>query len=238
MFPKHQRRLQFGYGVWFLGSNSPHLLYANLDFSGTDRPKRIRRLLLWLDLNGPDWPERKTLQFLKRHQDDFRLCVEWLSDGSRADFSDRFDPKDEESERLAREQWDEEPAVKFLQLHGLTHGGVALEPVTEEECVCEGLQLWQQRARDPLDPICWHMLSLLAHYGTVVIRRCRRWRCRNYFWPRTARKLFCSDSCRALHHVDEMELGESEIEEFRKRRREYMKKYNALPQVKRRSRKH
>jgi hypothetical protein len=242
MFPKHEDRLQFRYGAWLLGRNSPHLLYANLDFSGADRPKRVGQLLVWLDLYGPDWPERQTLQFLKKHQEDFRRSVEWLSDGSRADFSAKFDPKDEESERLARDQWAEEPAVKFLQLHGLTHGGVALEPVRQADCVFEGLQLWQERPRDPLDPICWHMLSLLAHYGTVFIRGCRRWKCRNFFWPQTPRKLFCSDSCRAIYHVEEMELNgllegeaKSEIEKFREHRREYMKKYRALPQVKRRS---
>jgi hypothetical protein len=229
MVPKHRNRLQFDFGFWWLGRTSPHLLYANTDFSAPDRTKRVRRLLAWLELCGPDWLERKTLRFLKEHQDDFRRCVKWLSNGPRADFSNVFDPEDEESDRLAREKWDEEPALQFLQLHGLQHGGVALEPTSKENCVFEGLELQQKKPRDPLDPICWHMLSLLGHHGTVFIRSCGYWKCGKFFWPLTPRRLFCSDSCRALNHV-----AEREPKKFRKRRSKYMRKYRSLPPVKRR----
>ena len=56
--------------------------------------------------------------------------------------------------------WTEQPELKFLQQHGLEHGGIALEP--NLQCHFRGLKLVQREPKDPLDPLCWHLLFTLS----------------------------------------------------------------------------
>lgn len=115
-----------------------------------------------------------------------------------------------------REKWEREPEVKFLQQHGLDHGGVLLQPTGQDGSSFRGIELDQRKPQDPLDPICWYMLSMLMWDGTVGVRRCKYVKCPKFFRPQTARKLFCSDNCRAKDY-----MGKKSPEEKRKYMREY-----------------
>lgn len=220
---------------WPVGRHAPHVVYANLNFRRPGVPHGARFLLLWLETCGPSWNENQTLRFLEKHQGEFRNCLQWLSDNSLVDFGPL---EDEDAERRFREEWERKSEVRFLQQHGLDHGGVTLAPaLSDPQYPFQGLELDQKKARDPLDPICWYMLTLLAGYGTVFVRRCGYRNCGKFIWPRTARKLFCSDSCRALSHaarkmmdlmLDEVQGGE-QLKKFRRSRAEYMREHRANP---------
>jgi hypothetical protein len=224
MFPKSRvNRLEMAI-VQEPGSHSPHVVYANLEFDKSAIPKGGRRLLRYLyGLLPSYWTEKRTLGFLKEHQVEFRNCLDWLSKGSVVDYGPI---ENEDDESRFREGWEQEAAVKFLQQHGLDHGGVTLAPrLSDPIYPYEGLEFDQKRPRDPLDPICWYMLTLLAGYGTLFVRRCSYWKCRKFFCPRTQRKLYCSDSCRALQYA--LEEFEKDPKKFRKKRAKLMKKSRA-----------
>jgi hypothetical protein len=253
MFPKSRRNtLELSYNDLVPSRNSPHVVYANLDFVGNEVPKGSGIVLLYVRSSmRPPWTEKRILRFLKKHQEEFRNCLDWLSKDSFVDYGPIENEEDEDS---FRERWDEEPEVRFLQQHGLDHGGVAIAPRTGDPMhPFSGLELHQKKARDPLDPICWYLITLLSTYGSVFVRRCGYRKCRKFFWQRTARKRFCKDSCRAFEHVanvcddadedfffdvdeDETDLnsqddfidkGETAKDRFRKRRAEYMRKHRA-----------
>jgi hypothetical protein len=215
MVPKPRRqRLEMAFSD-FPGPNSPHLLYANLEFDGDTVPSDSRRLLRFLNYSGlpNSWTTEKTLVFLKAHQEEFRSCLDWLSKNSRVDFGPI---EGEDDERQFRERWNQKPEVRFLQQHGLDHGRVTLAPrLYDPMYPYEGLELDQDDAHDPLDPICWYMLTLLAGYGSVFVRRCQYRNCKKFFYPLTPRKRFCSDSCRAQQHA---------FEEFVKHPKKFQKK--------------
>jgi hypothetical protein len=99
-----------------------------------------------------------------------------------------------------------------------------------------GLELAQKRPRDPLDPICWHVLRVAATFGTVFVRRCPHHPCSKFFIPPTNRKLFCSDSCRALHHAFELSglRTPEELIEAREKKNKYMREQKKHPVVIRR----
>jgi len=172
MVPKSRRnRLEMAYSSWEPGPNAPHLVYANLEFVGDAVPKGSRLLLRYLDWSLPSWTKEETLSYLKEHQAEFRKCLDWLSADSRVDFGPI---KDEDDNGYFRERWEQKAEVKFLQQHGLDHGGVTLAPRSSDPIYpFTGLELDQKKPRDPLDPICWYMLYLLAGYGNVFVRRCR-----------------------------------------------------------------
>ena len=226
MVPKsHRNRLEMAYSSWEPGPNSPHLVYANLDFVGVAVPTGSRHLLRYLDWELPSWTKEETISYLKEHQAEFRKCLDWLSTDSRVDFGLI---ENEDDEGCFRERWEQKPEVTFLQQHGLDHGGVTLAPRSYDPIYpYEGLELDQKKALDPLDPICWYMLTLLAGYGNVFVRRCRYWKCEKFFCPRTPRRLFCSDSCRALQHAFE-EFAKNP-KKFKKKRAKDMKLYRANP---------
>ena len=243
MFAKSRRNLlELSYNDWIPSVNSPHVVYANLEFAGDAAPKGSRRLLRYVEGSIPwSWTEERTLRYLKQHQAEFRNCLDWLSKDSFVDFGP-YDVSDDERE--FRERWDREPEVQFLQQHGLDHGGVTFAPRTSDPMhPFSGLELHQKKARDPLDPICWYIITLLATYGTVFVRRCRYHKCGKFFWRPTERRLFCSDSCRAFQHVvnvcfnadDDfledhfLDNGPTARDKFLKQRAEYMKKYRANP---------
>ncbi len=219
-------RLEMPFGPCVPGPNSPHLVYANLEFDGSAIPKGSRRLLRYLDwfcLLPSSWTEESTLHYLEKHQEEFRNCLDWLSQNSRVDFGPIENEDDESS---FRERWKQKPEVRFLQRHGLDHGGVTLTPISSDPIYpYEGLELDQKKALDPLDPICWYMLTLLAAWGSVFVRRCRYWNCKKFFYPRTPRRLFCSDSCRAQQHA--FEEFAKHPKKFRRKRRDMMKKNRA-----------
>jgi hypothetical protein len=224
MVPKSRRnRLEMAYSSWEPGPNAPHLVYANLEFVGDAVPKGSRLLLRYLDWSLPSWTKEETLSYLKEHQAEFRKCLDWLSADSRVDFGPI---KDEDDNGYFRERWEQKAEVKFLQQHGLDHGGVTLAPRSSDPIYpFTGLELDQKKPRDPLDPICWYMLYLLAGYGNVFVRRCRYRKCEKFFCPRTPRKLFCSDSCRALQHAWEEFVKNPK--KFHKERAKAMRKNRA-----------
>jgi hypothetical protein len=185
------------------GSDAPHVLYANLDFEKPDVERRARRLLKWLELTAPAyaWPPERTLAFLKAHQDEFRQCLRWLSEGAIVDFGQEGKSANEFEEKCElNENWRAKVPLRFLQLHGLEHGGVELVPRFYEDAYFKGLTAAQKTARDPLDPIAWYLLGLLSNFGTVFVRQCRRIECGQFFSAKTVRRLYHDDSCRAMHH--------------------------------------
>jgi hypothetical protein len=211
-----------------LGRGAPHVLYANLQFGAPGSQKDVNRLLDWLPPLGRRWNGARILRYLEPHQAEFRRCLEWLSNGSRIQLAE---PLEDEAERDAfwevalSEKWHREPEVKFLQQHGLDHGGVGFSPYFQVGSTFNGIELEQSNPRDPLDPICWYMLSLLMWDGTVGVGRCKYPKCRRFIDRPTSRRDFCDDNCRAKNAADKKTLEE---------KRKYMKEYRALPSVKKR----
>ena len=220
------------------GRNAPHMIYANLDFQSPTLRKDARQLLKWLDLAVPyEWESDYdcTLLYLEKHQEEFRDCLDWINKGFEVDFSSQFEMEDESTEFESRAKWEHHAPLKFFRRHTL-HRGVTFEPEWQEFSRLSGLRLTQQKPWDPLDPICWHVLFLLVSWGTIFVRRCPYWKCGKFFYPPTKRRLYCSDSCRALRHAGHGLLEDDEEEEARrKKNREYMRKYRGIPSVKRKA---
>ena len=98
----------------------------------------------YLDWELPSWTKEETISYLKEHQAEFRKCLDWLSTGSRVDFGPIEDIGDE---IRTRAQWEQKPEVRFLQEHGLDHGGVTLAPrLSDPMYPYEGLDLDQKEA--------------------------------------------------------------------------------------------
>jgi hypothetical protein len=213
-------------GRGLLGLGTPHVLYANIQFGAPGSQKDVDRLLNWLP--SLRWPEKRVLHYLKKHQAEFRRCLEWISNGSSVDLpkTANDDPeRDEFWEVNLSEKWHLVPEVKFLQQHGLDHGGITLSPMFQTENLFNNLVLEQRRPRDPLDFICWYMLSLLMWDGTVSVSRCQYAKCQKFIHRPTARRRFCDSTCRAKNAMDKKTPEE---------KRRYMRTYRALPTVKRR----
>jgi hypothetical protein len=210
-------------------ANSPkYILYANIDFQASKPSRELRRLLRLLQWSGPDWPdEAKTIRFLKEHQQAFRACLEWLSSGAVVDLREYLRADGDDEDLLG--QWKRDKNVAFLQLHGLDHAGVALRASDEDyKGSFYGLQMDQGWGRDPLDPICWQLLEIFLVRGTLGVKRCKYSCCGKFFYPPTAKKAFCGDSCRALQYALRRTLDKGRTEKFREKRQEYMRKYRAL----------
>jgi hypothetical protein len=196
-----------------LGTYAPHLLYANLDFGSPDAARRARSLL-WI----PGWDEPRALRFLQDNQNEFRRCLDWLSNGSVKDIEIVDDPSVGDSGKL--KAWEEEPEVEFLRRHGLEHGRALFEPANQDGSFFAGITLTKDEPEDPLDPICWYVLSLLAWDGTTGVRRCGYYKCGVFFRPRTRRKAFCSDLCRSKNGA---------AHKTSKEKNEYMRLYRKSP---------
>jgi hypothetical protein len=125
-----------------LGRATPHVRYANMKFGASSSQKDVDRLLNWLEFFR--WSEKRVLHFLEKHQEEFRRCLEWLSNGSHTQLAE---PSDDEKERDESwevgwsEKWQLEPEVKFLQEHGLDHGGVTLSPYSQDGSTFSGIEL-------------------------------------------------------------------------------------------------
>jgi hypothetical protein len=216
-----------------LGGGVPHVRYANVKFGAPDSQKEIDRFLSWLYPLPSGWNEKRVLRYLESHQAEFRRCLEWLANGSDIRLAE---PLEDEAERdefwkvTLSEQWHHQPEVKFLQQHGLDHGGVTLSPFSQDGHVFNGLELEQRKPRDPLDPICWAMISMLMWDGSVNVCKCNYPKCQKFIYRPTPRKEFCNDNCRAKNAADKKTPEEKKL---------YMRKYRSLPSgvIKRRRRK-
>ena len=124
-------------------------------------------------------------------------------------------------------RWAEVPEVKFLQEHGLDHGGVILNPVFLTGTSFSEIELSQRKPRDPLDQICWYLLSLLMWDGSVNVCKCNYRKCQKFIHRPTSRRKFCDDNCRAKNAADKKTPEE---------KRRYMREYRSLPPVRKRRR--
>ena len=172
--------VQFDFDAHLTIRGAPHLLYANLDFRSPNLRKDSRPLLKWLDLNGPfkwEGDYRRTLHYLGKHQERFRDCLEWITEGCPVDFTgdSKLEVEDENTQSESRAKWEDHPPLRFFRQHIFLHGRVTFEPEWQEFSRLSGLRLTQRKSHDPLDPICWHVLSMFVHWGTVFVRRCRYW---------------------------------------------------------------
>jgi hypothetical protein len=217
-----------------LGQDAPHVLYANMKWGAPHVPD-TSKLLKWLKGLLPGWTDSRTLCYLQKHQEQFRECLEWATNGCVVDFAGRFDKESREYMNFEKE-WEQEPEVKFLREH-VEHAGLTIKPHWGRDKTFPDyfldMQLSQKKTRDPLDPILWDVIAHLSAYGRVFVRRCEYAGCRKFFFPKTKRKRFCSNSCRALDHIPVLPR---EVKAFRKRRREYMREWRQRSEVKMRAR--
>jgi hypothetical protein len=202
---------------------SPVLIYANLDFGKRPFPPETRRLLDFIDEWGMSWGERTVLEYLEKHQHQFRNCLDWISKDCVTDLTDEVEELEPgHSEWICWENWQRKPEVKFLKCHGLEHIESQLRPTLHDGFVFKGLEIDPGRGLDPLDPVCWLTVLLLQKFGTGFVRRCGYVKCKKFIFPSTKRKHFCSDSCRAQQHA--LEERRRDPEGFRRRQAEFMKK--------------
>jgi len=194
------------------------MMYANFDFETTTSRGPADRMIRFL--RPPSWSREKTFQYLRRHQQSFRDCLTWLSDDAALETA--YSVADWDG---AVQEWNEHPPLKFLRLHGLKHGDLNLGFSHVKDGFFYGLELVQERARDPLDKICWYLLCLLTWEGTLPVAKCRFKRCGKFF-EASRNKRFCSDSCRAKFRAAGLSL------EYK---RNYMRSYRANPAYKRRA---
>ena len=227
--PPNPRRLQaYSYGLG-LGQVAPYLLYANMDFNAPSA-KDTSKLLKFVEWQLPygKWSKERILDFLKKHQREFRECLEWVADGCIVNLGEENADRDD-----LGQLWKQVREVKFLRQHGFEHAGVTIEPYwggSDSEEFFSGIQMGQIKVRDPLDPIVWNVIARLSEWGTVFVRRCDYWTCGRFFAPRTKRKRFCSDSCRAQAHVPADDTEEGEV--YREERRKYMQKHRQILKLK------
>jgi hypothetical protein len=135
--------------------------------------------------------------------------------------------RDESGEVDLFKKWAEVPEVKFLQEHGLDHGGVILNPVSQTGTWFSEIALAQRKPRDPLDRICWYLISLLMWDGSVNVCGCNYPKCQKFIYRPTSRRRFCDDNCRAKNAADKKTPEE---------KNRYMRKYRSLPSVVRKRR--
>jgi hypothetical protein len=205
-----------------------HVQYANFDFKDSDVRTKARPLIEWLRLPG-EWNSERTLRYLEKKQEQFQQCLEWLSENAFAGVDEKRRTKAHESCESS-DLCENRPEIRFLKRHALEHAGVILKHSFGDGMFYTGLELGQKRLRDPLDPLCWHILGLAATFGTVFVHRCEYYRCGKFFVPPTKRKHFCTDSCRALSHA--FDYGglhtEAELKEARLKKNRYMRTHNKL----------
>ena len=227
--PDNRLLKPYVFGLGF-GQNAPYLLYANMEFNAPSA-KNTSKLLECESYFRYRWSDSQILDFLKKHQEEFRKFLTWAANGCVVDLGERNADRDD-----LREMWEKVPEVKFLREHGFEHAGVTIEPYSGDDAsypeYFSGIQMGQKKPRDPLDPIVWHVIYYLSTWGTIFVRRCDYWACGRFFLLRTKRKRFCSDSCRALAHVPDDVSEPEEAAAFRKRRRNFMRRHRQILKVK------
>lgn len=244
MFPK-ATKIGFGEEFWFEKNPPPILQYANADFH--DTTTAIDEAVLWVQKYlGDRWDDARIRTYLDDQQILFRSCLEGLLNGAVVDVRGNLgaDAEEENFEsRVWRRLWSEDPAVHFFREHALEHAGILLSPAYQDGGYFGGLTLAQGKAKDPFDPICWYLLWRFMFHGGIPFRCCPR--CLKIFEPPTARRIYCSSSCRALDREANIKLGPdvedvqgpnegNAYQNFLERRKNQMRRYRQLPQVKRR----
>jgi hypothetical protein len=182
-------------------SKDPHLEFANHNFESSKEDSKYREF--FEDLAESVFCSHATLdKALRSGQEMFRQCLDWLSKGASIEFGHskarRFEPELGEYVK----KWLADPRVRFLDLHGMRHTGIALRParVRWQPWRCSGIAFVQERAqRDPLDLLCWHIIHLYLD-GDLRIKRCRYPGCQKFFKHENVRRIYCDDKCRALDH--------------------------------------
>src|ERR1700739_236289 len=201
----------------------PYLVYANTDFSAPEVAQDTGPLLRWVkEYGSTGWNARRTIRFLKKHQQEFRECLEWLSENCPRRFKRRAGKAHRKS--LWEKEWPKQTELQFFQRHTLVHGHLQFLPLLEKGPSVTGLVL-SHKPKDPVDTICWYLLSVLSRNGTIGLRRCRYRKCGKFFRPPTVRRVFCRDSCRAMQRSDRALMSKRELEQFREDQRDYMKKH-------------
>jgi len=104
-FKPHQLYAQLS--VLMLWQDAPHLLYANMKCD-TLRAPDTRKLLRWLEGLLPGWTESRILRYLQKHQEQFRECLEWVTNGCVVDFEERFDRESFQYMDFEK-KWEQEP---------------------------------------------------------------------------------------------------------------------------------
>jgi hypothetical protein len=172
------------------------------------------------------WGIREIIESLKSGQESFRNCLEWLSEGAELYVNGHI-PWSLMNAALSRthKNWKKRENVKFLQLHGLNHTHLELVPspyaplrMGSRTLMAQGLGLAQRGWKDPLDPLCWHLIGL-AQRSLLRVRRCRYFICGKFFEPLTSRRTYCSDNCRAKNHKKSPEEQRLYMRQYRITRR-------------------
>lgn len=200
------------------GFLDPIAVYANLRFDSDKERETITFLTDWIRGRGLRWGKKRVIAYLTRHQRSYQLCLQWLIDGAKLELSDyqsiadRLDLYD-----LVPSEWYEVPEVLFLERHGLSHARVALRPSRAKPNLAAlgGLELTIEKPRDPLDPLVWMMLCGYTE-GRLDLRSCYYPRCGKFYKPKTQRRIYCSDLCRAKDNQKSPEES-----------RQYMRTYRA-----------
>lgn len=200
----------------------PHLVYANHQFGVGKADKKWKQLVDWLQFVGPPWKEARVTNYLRRHQKNFRSVLRWVEEGAHVDLRSEYG-FELESESDVLEYWHKSSRAKFLELHGLRHANILLRPKFGlddiDELFFSRLDLYQAKARDPLDPLCWHLLYLLMRDGTLDVRHCRSPGCGRFFKPKTKRKLYCSNLCRAKANAKSREAMRLYMRDYRRKKK-------------------
>lgn len=217
------RRLSLSDATWAEGPGfAPHILYANLRFDLNDQIAEKRRFVDWCYRVGPHWSKERILKYLASQQSHFRDCLRWLVGDAVVDFEEfrkELGPASQDfPDHDLLQEWRTIGEASFLQLHGVSHCHISVEPKAGPSetnvWLFFGINLGPRKPRDPIDMICWHLLYLLMRDGRLNVRKCRH--CETFFRPRTRRKQYCSDLCRAKAHAKTSE-----------EQREYMRNYRA-----------
>src|SRR5579862_479271 len=180
--PSDYPSLLQAYSFGLFTRSAPYLLYANMNFEAPSAEETEELLEFEWKVKHAGWTDTRILKFLKKHQEEFRRCLNWVAGRCLVDLGKQSPDADG-----SREIWEQTPEVKFFRQHGLEHAGVTIEPGNDDICFT-GLQLVQKKPRDPLDPIVWDVIAHLSVYGTVAVRRCRYFGCGKFFRPKTQRK--------------------------------------------------
>lgn len=196
----------------------PHLVYANHDFGSQDKDAQFEEMVEYLDNNYISSGQ----ELYRSEQDLFRQCLEWLAAGASIEVDDLISGTRDEQLTEAVGAWSSDPRIRFLELHALKHpsgGGLAPGLVRSKPWRCLGLAFKQGVAKDPLDMLCWHIITLYLD-GRLTVRKCRYAKCQKFFdYRRNIRRVYCQDKCRARDQMKSREAMRLYMREYRRIKR-------------------